>query len=72
MAKNPAQERITHNFVSDGSPYDKCRKCANYTREDGVERCKKYDRFTPAIAFSCYKYNPNYNPDYIPEHKRGM
>ena len=63
MAKNPAQEKITHNFYSDGSPYDQCRKCAHYTRENGRETCKKIGKFCPTIAFSCYKFNPDYKGD---------
>lgn len=59
MAKNPAQERITHNFISDGSPYDKCKKCIHFTREEGYQHCKKFDRFVPTIGFTCYKFNPN-------------
>lgn len=56
MAKNPAQETITHKFYSDGSPYDKCKKCASYTRVDGRETCAKFGKFSPTIAFSCYKW----------------
>lgn len=59
MAKNPAQEKITRNFVYDGSPYDKCKKCAYYTREGGYQHCKKFDKFVPTVGFTCYKYNLN-------------
>lgn len=55
MAKNPASEKITHAFVNDGSPYDKCIRCESYRHENGRQYCAKYDRFTPTIAFSCYK-----------------
>ena len=55
MAKHPAQEQITHNFINDGTPYDKCTKCESYRHEGGRQYCDKFDRFTPRIAFSCYK-----------------
>lgn len=61
MAKNPASEKITHNFYSDGSPYDQCRKCENYTYEGGKERCKKFDKFCPSIAFTCFKRDMSKN-----------
>lgn len=59
MAKNPASETITHKFYSDGSPYDKCRKCVFYTREDGHDVCKKLGKFSPLIAFSCFQRDTN-------------
>ena len=54
MAKNPASETITHQFFSDGSPYDKCKKCVHYEHSEGREICKKLGKFSPLIAFSCF------------------
>lgn len=65
MPKSRPQDKITRSFISDGSPYDKCKKCINYTREGGVERCKKYEKFMPAIAFRCYKYNPDFKTNSV-------
>lgn len=59
MAKNPAQETITHKFIADGSAYPKCKTCVNYEFKDGRERCTKFDAFKPTLAFKCYKRDLN-------------
>ena len=59
MAKNPASETITHKFFSDGSPTDKCKKCESYKHEDGHKVCTKLGKFSPTIAYGCFKRDTN-------------